>query len=300
VLERLGRGAAAAPLLENVLDLADRGAFALDEARYAALEKRLAKLDTRNAALRMARSRMTGLSRSARTFLTEYKASPKCGLLRAYTFATITGTALDDEEGLLASAKELRDKARAANLLAGTILPIDGPTERWTTIFTSPPDEFSAAAGLVTLESVRQLAYADPGIELRGEYEVRTRLVREGPAKLGSAWGVVVAARPAGDWVVVLLDDKGFLRTMSLTQGSNKAVEKARENTVRLEPRVGEDENPEFVAHVRLDGTCEVRIGTRAPVALPLGIDASLPRHIGVYAKYARVHLEGLVVEQYP
>lgn len=300
VLERLGRGAAAAPLLENVLDLADRGAFTLDETRYAALEKRLAKLDTRNAALRMARSRMTGLARSARSFLTEYKASPKCGLLRAYTFATITGTALDDEKGLLVSAKELRDKARAANLLAGTILSVDGPTERWTTIFTSPPDEFTAAPGLVTLDTVRQLAYVDPGIELRGEYEVRTRLVREGAAKLGSSWGVVVAARPTGDWFVVLLDDKGFLRTMTLTQGTNKSVERAKENTVRLEPRVAEDENPEFVAHVRLDGICEVRIGARAPVEIPLGLDASLPRNVGIFAKYARVHLEGLVVEQYP
>lgn len=300
VLERLGRGAAAAPLLETLLDLADQGEFKIDEARYATLEKRLAKLDTRNAPLRMARSRMTGLARSARSFLTEYKASPKCGLLRAYTFATITGTALDDEQGLLVSAKELRDKARAANLLAGSILRIDGPTERWTTIFTSPPDEFTSANGVVTLESVRQVAYADPGVELRGEYEIRARIVREGPAKLGSYYGVVVAARPAGDWIVAALDDKGFLRTSTLVQGANGAVEPARVQTLRLEPPVAEDEHPEFVAHVRLDGTCEIRIGARAPVALPLGLDASLPRHVGVYAKYARVHLEGLVVEQYP
>lgn len=300
VLERLGRGAAAAPLLETVLDLADKGAFKLDETRYATLEKRLAKLDTRNAALRMARSRMTGLARSARSFLAEYEASPKCGLLRAYTFATITGTALDDEQGLLVSAKALRDKARAANLLAGSILRVDGPTERWTTIFTSPAEEFASANGVVTLESVRALAYADPGVELRGEYEIRTRLVREGPRQLGASYGVVVAARPTGDWIVAVLDDKGSLRTSTFVQGNNRAVEPAKVTTVRLEPPVAEDEHPEFVAHVRLDGTCEIRIGARAPVLLPLGLDASLPRNVGVFTKYARVHLEGLVVEQYP
>ena len=91
-------------------------------------------------------------------------------------------------------------------------------------------------------------------------------------------------------------------RVQVVVQGGIQSREQqATEQDERgYEPPVAEDEHPEFVAHVRLDGTCEIRIGARAPVLLPLGLDASLPRNVGVFTKYARVHLEGLVVEQYP
>lgn len=300
VLERLARPAAAAPLVEQVLDLADEGRCVLDAARYADLEKRLAKLDRRNAALRTARSRAAGLVRSARALLAEYVRTGDAGVARAAGFAAEVGAALDDRDGLLASASALRDRARALGRLHGAVRALSSPTERWTTPFSAPPTAFRAERDRVELETVRTHAVADPALELAGEYEVRARLVRTGAPDFGYAAGLVTVALEDGDWTMFGIDERGQAGQWTIARTGKTGATTNRVATWPLDPPLAEDETPEFAVRVLADGRVTLRVGARTPIDARSSTPATLARRVGVFVKNGRVEFADLVVESFP
>lgn len=300
VLARLARPAAAAPALERALDLADQGRWTVDPARYAELEKELAKFDRKNAALRLARSRVASLTQTARALLADYVARGDASVLRSYTFASEMGAALGDDEGLLARAKELRLAARDRGLLSGTISALDSTPERWETILNSTPDDFSVAPRRVSLESVRVFATVDGDISVHDEYELRAKLVREGKHELGAAWGFVVAGPEQTDWMLAGIDDRGHVGIWTIARGAKGTSSSARSQTLRLEKPLDDDETPEIAVRVRADGRVTITIAGRPPVEARLALDPARPRRVGIFAKNGRTSLENAVVEQFP
>src|SRR5439155_23264048 len=95
------------------------------------LEKRLKKIDAKNAALRSARSRMHELARAAAGIVADYRSAPGHYVLRSYTLATALGNALQDDKGLVPTSEELRRETREAQLHLGAIRVLDAKAERW-------------------------------------------------------------------------------------------------------------------------------------------------------------------------
>lgn len=299
LLERLGRGASAAPLIERVLDLADQGIFVLEEARYEALNERLKKLDSRNHALRSARSRVRGLSKSAARIVADYQEGDEPMLLRAYTFAALAGEALDDSEGLLAMAAVLRDQARAAGLLLGQVRPLGTSNKGWVTVFQTEAKRLEIEAESVRIESVRPVGYVNTGFRVGSEYELRARIHRVGAPFMSSVYGLVIAGDEDHEWYVFGIGDgKAGLWHAQRSFGGG-AVVKSYE-TVYLDPPLADDEAPEVVIHVREHRKLEVRVGAREPFELELPDDYSGGRHVGIYVKDGSMRLESPVVELYP
>jgi tetratricopeptide (TPR) repeat protein len=301
VLERLGRGSAAAPLLETYLGLVDSGQIELDEPRAAELEQRLAKLDSKNSALRAARARAQGLRRDARALLEAYESSAAPMLLRGYTFAQLAGAALGDDDVLLPAAARLRGAAREAGLLLGSIVPFSARPGDWKTIFTGDDGTFDADGGAIGIEGVRPVARIDTSSPVNGEYELRFTLGRIDPVRRASFHGVVVAGRLDTDWAVVGLDGRGRLwsRRMRLGEESGFVVDSVLDK-VTLDPPVAKSEHPELVIHVFPTGKVTVQVGKRKPVELDFGTQFPPNSFCGIYAKDGRTELLDGVIEIYP
>ena len=300
ILERLARPAAAAPLYQRVLDLADETRIVLDEKRYAELEKRLKKLDGKNAALRTARSRSVELARSAVALLADYEKAEPALVLRSYTFAALAGGVLKDEPRLAEAALRLREEARAQGRLLGSIHEVHGEAGRWKTVFAAPPDRFDPAAPAPELVSVRLIGFYLAGLEARGEYEVRAKLVRAGKIELGAAWGLVIAGRESGDWYMAGIDDNGQGGLWSVRVTSKGATTPKRLAFLRLEKPVGPDEQPEVAAHVHADGTVELKVGERAVASGKIPLEGSVPRNVGIFVKNGAAAFQDLLLELYP
>ena len=301
MLERLERGNAAAPLLEAYLELVDSGQVELDEQRAEQLEQRLAKLDSKNSALRAARNRAKDLRRDARALLEAYESSAAPMLLRGYTFAQLAGAALGDDEVLLPAAARLRDAAREAGLLLGSIVPFSPRSGDWKTIFTNDDGTFDADAGAIGIEGVRPVARVDTSSPINGEYELRCTLGRIAPVRRASFHGVVVAGRLDTDWAVVGLDGRGRLwsRRMRLGEDSGYVVDYVLDK-VTLDPPVSKSESPELVIHVFPTGKVTVQVGERKPVELDFGTQFPPNTCAGIYAKDGRAELLDGVIEIYP
>ena len=300
ILERLGRPAAAAPLYQRALDLADEGHFTLDEKRYAEFEKRLKKLDAKNAALRTARARTLELGRTAAALLAEYEKSDPPLVLRGYTFAALAAGVLKDENHLAESATRLREAARAQGRLLGSIHELRGAAGRWKTVFSAPPERFDPAAAAPELVSVRMNGFFLGGIEARGEYEVRGKLVRAGKIELGSAWGLVIAGREGADWYMAGIDDGGQAGLWSVHVTAKGGSTPKRLSILRLEKPVAPDEQPEFAAHVHSDGRVEITVAGRAPVSGMIPLDSAVPRSAGIFVKNGAAAFQDLLLEVYP
>lgn len=300
VLERLQRPESAAPLLESVLDLADQGRFALPEGEYAAVERRLHKLDARNWALRQARSRTDALARSARRLAEDYLAARPSMTLRAYTLAATAGEVLGDAQGLAALAAELRARAREAGLLHGSMRVLASARGPWKTIYNGQPKDFVLAGGRVELESVRPIGYVDTSFEVGAEYELRARLVRHGEVHASSAHGLVLAGDPESDWYAfgILGDGEAALWRVTLVQGGGASSR--MERTIALDPPLAADEQPWVALRVSERRSLQVRIDGRAPFQIELPADFPRGRHVGVYVKDGRVELSSALVELYP
>lgn len=300
ILERLGRPAAAAPLYQRVLDLCDESRVALDEKRYAELDKRLRKLDAKNAALRTARSRAAELGRTAAALLADYEKADPPLVLRSYTFAALAGGVLKDEPQLAAGALRLREAARAQGRLLGSIHELRGEAGRWKTDFSTPPTHFEPAAAAPELSSVLLIGYYLAGLEARGEYEVRGKLLRAGKIELGTACGFVIAGREGADWYLAGIDDhgQGGLWTVHVT--SKGATTPQRIALLRLEKPVEPDEQPEVAAHVHADGTVELKVGDRAPVSGRIPLEGGVPRNVGIFVKNGATAFQDLLLELYP
>jgi tetratricopeptide (TPR) repeat protein len=302
ILERLKRPQAAAPLLEDALELAARDKFELDEARRTELENRLKRLDSKNATLRTARIRSRELARSVGGLLKDYVDADPGLPLRAYTLAALSSGILREDESLRRRADELREEARKLGLLLGSIRELAGPRATWKTVFAQPPKAFNPAGaeGAIELSSVRLHGEMLTTVSAVGEYEVRARLERRGRIELGAAHGLVIVGRPDADWYAVGIDEKGQggLWTVRVTARGGTVAKRLA--MMKLEKPVQEGETLELAVRVFPDGRVELRAGNRAVVSDKIPLDGAVPRHCGVFVKNGAATFREAVVEIFP
>jgi len=285
VFERLGRASAAAALIEEVLDEAERGTFVLDDAGRANLEKRLSKLDRKNAALRVARQRTVELARAGLALVADYRES---GLtLRAATLAADLAAVLG--EPLEPVAAELRSEARAKGLLVGSIRALAAGAGAWQPLLSSPMESFVPGATSVLIESVRAGVMVDTSLEAEGEYVVRAELRPEGSRGMGWTAGLVVAGAPERAATLVGIDDRGLGGIWTLNAASRGAATMRRTRTIAISPPVPAGETVELAVRVRIDGALEIRVGDRPTVEARIELAPDGTRHVGLFVKNARV-----------
>ena len=296
VLERLGRPQGTAALLDQVLELADKGDAELEEERYDELAKRLSKLDTKNQALRQAKVHAKNFAKRAQKLLDDYEAAKLPLPLTSYEVASLLADALDNPQ-LKERALELRVKAREAGLLRGALYKVGGKgSGSWVTIFDASEDNFEVDETKLTISGTRPVGRIFTGVPLSGEYELRCQLGRAGEITRTSLHGVVFAGTPNSEWFVAGIDGKGQL---VLRRHDKNASERGLK-VVKLEPMVAKDESPAFVVRVLPGNVVNIRVGERAPVEITL--EDPLPRiaYIGVFAKNARTELTSTVLEVFP
>jgi len=300
ILERLKRPQAAAPLLEDALELAARDKFAIDEARRKELENRLKRLDSRNAALRTARIRSRELARSVSGLLEDYlRAEP--GLpLRAYTLAAQSSGILREDAQLRQLADELRESARSQDLLLGSIRELEGPRAAWKTVFAQPPKAFRPESDAIELASVRLHGEMLTTVSATGEYEVRARIERRGRIEIGSAAGLLIVGRPDADWYAAGIDERGQAGLWTVRVTPRGGTVAKRIAMLKLEKPVQEDELLDLSVRVFADGRVELRAGQRAPVSDRIPLDGGVPRHCGVFVKNGAATFREAVVEIFP
>jgi hypothetical protein len=299
LLERLKRTAATAPLLEKVLELADSGVFPLDAARYETIEKRLSKLDQKNSTLRTAKSRVAGLARAGAALLAEYRAAKPSLLLRSYTFAALAGGTLKDEAGLIAAADDLRNQARDAHLLLGTIHELGTNPARWAAVLKSPPKSFASENHVTFLECVRGSAFIDLEVPVVGEYAWRAKVQRTQGVELGSCMGAVIAGNPEGDWTMIGVDENGAVGVWIVERTTRESSNLKRSLTLWPKNTIDVEKPVEFDIHVRRDRRVEIKIGGET-LETTLALDPNVARHVGVFAKNNAVRFENASVEIYP
>lgn len=300
LLTRLDRGASAAPVIEELLDLVDAGKAKLEPARYAELDKALAGFDSKNAALRNARGRALGFANEAKKLLAEYEARGTYPL-RSYTFAKLASAAFGAEAELVAATQRLREVAHAQRVLRGSVVALGGPAGAWSTIHGRAADGFVVEDARIEFACVRPWGAIATHTPVSGEYEVRATLVPQGERLLSSMWGVVFSGTESNDWLVFGVNGSGagFVKWLATTDGGNP-VERPLRLPGRFDPPIADDENPELAVRVLPDGRAEIRVGKREPVtvSLPRALPAS--GYVGVYAKDAKVAIENFVVELFP
>lgn len=300
ILERLKRPQAAAPLLEQALELATRGSFDLDEARRAELEARLKKLDSRNAALRAARTRSRELAKSVNGLIDDYvRAQPK-PVLRAYTLAAQVAGILRDDEGLRTRANQLREEARTLGLLLGSLRALAGPRAAWKTVFALPPKQFQPESAAITLSSVRLHAEMLSSLTASGEYEVRATLERQGRMELGSSAGLVIAGREEADWHLVGIDDRGQAGIWTVRVTARNGTIPKRVALLKLSKPVAADERIQLRVRVYDSGKIDVQVGERPLVSGSIPLDGGVPRHAGVFVKNGTATWRDAVLELFP
>jgi len=296
VFERLARSSSAAALIEEVLDLADRAKFVLDDERRDALMKRLSKLDRRNAALRASRQKTTDLARVGSALIADYRAAGY--VLRASTLAADLAVVLG--EPLEPLAAELRQEARARGLLQGSIRVLSAEDDAWQPLLTAPIDSFDPGVGSIDLRSIRGAALVDASLAVTGEYVVRATLRPEGERVPGWTAGLVVAGAPERAVTIVGLDDRGFLGLWTLNAASRGSSTLRRTRTIALTPPVQAGAVTELSVRVFEDKRMEIRVGTSAPLEARLESVPDGVRHTGVFVKNAHVHFDDARVELVP
>ena len=302
LMERLGRKESTAPLLEQLVDMANDGTWTIDAAALKALEKRLEKLDRTNAALRTARARSSNLAKRARDLLADYedpKTTPVPMPLRSYTFAALAATALDDSALLGKSAARLRVVARDAGLLRGATFKIAAGDGAWTTIFTNKETDFEHAEDRIVLESVRSVGKLCSTVDVSGEYELRAKLTRVGEAKIGTQQGVVFSGTNQGDWLCVTIDNKGRL-LLKLNAFSGGSAGDVALTAVNLKQAPPIDKPIDLSVHVLPAGQLEVSVNGEGPYPFLLPVALPAVGHVGVFVKNGRMVLENAVVEVFP
>lgn len=299
IFERLERPAAAAPLVELLLQLADEGEWAPSTEEYAELETRLQKLDRKNYALRRAESSRKAILRSAQRLFQEYQKLDEPLKLRTYTFANELGQALADSDVLLPAAMELRDEIREEGLLFGRVRSLVAPTSRWISIYNTEPDRFRAKDNTIELSSVRPNGQLNTTVQLGGEYQLRATFERGDELFRSTCHGLVIAGVREGDWLVFGLLKAGKAGLWRLQLGSGGGVTTKKIETFYLDPPPSDREDLDVSIHVTDFGAVEIRVGdcelieTNIPEDLPTG------RFAGVYAKDGKTILRDPVVELY-
>lgn len=298
ILERLERPRTAAPILEQLLDLADDGHIEVDEETYKTVERRLQKLDKGNYALRNARSRERSALKSAKKLLADYAKGDAPLVLRAYTFAATAGKALADEE-LLAEADRLRGEAREAGLLLGRIEPFHAPRKAWKSVFSEGPRKFEVAGDRVTMGAVRPNGMLNTALVVDGEYEVRARLVRDAERRMGTAHGIVIAGTLQGDWAVVGIEADGNLAVWTV-RFSGSGARTRRTETINLDEPIVPGTDVDVRIHMRRSGRVTIEVEGQPVKETQLPIEPPAERFVGVFVRDGEMTVKDGVVELYP
>mgnify|MGYP000078049120 CR=1 FL=1 len=296
VFERIGRSSSAAALIEEVLDLADRAKFALDDERREALMKRLSKLDRRNAALRASRQKTSELARVGSALIADYRTAGF--VLRASTLAADLAQVLG--EPLEPLATELRKEARTRGLLQGSIRVLSAAPDAWEPLLAAPIDSFEPGVGSIQLRGVRSAALVDASLALTGEYVVRATLRPEGERVPGWTAGLVVAGAPERAVTIVGIDDRGFIGLWTLNSAARGSSTLRRTRTIALSPAVQAGAVTDLSVRVFEDARMEIRVGASVPVEARLESVPDGARHAGVFVKNAHVHFDDARVELVP
>ncbi len=299
VLRRLERTRAEAMAIEQLLDLADAEELALEPDRYGVLETRLSKLDSGNWALRGARSKTSAIEKRALALLSDYEKEGDALLLRSATFAAEAAGALSSEGALAERAASLRARAREHGLLRGTVSVLRGSSDKWVGLFLAPPRSFRVDAGRIEATSTSPAALLDPSMPVRGEYELRARLLRGADRRMGSSWGWVAGGTQDGGAVAVGIGEDGNVAVWEIRKRSGAARAK-RVETLTLDPPLADDEDPILCVRVTPTDEIEVVVGERAPLRSHLPMDLPPERLVGVFVRDATLVFEDPVVEILP
>ncbi|MCC7014651.1 MAG: hypothetical protein IT454_18970 [Planctomycetes bacterium] len=300
LFEKVGQAGSAAPILERLLDMAVAGSWAASDAEIDTLGKRLAKLDSKNSALRLAKARTKALARTATKLLDDYrKASPPL-LLRSYTFASLVSAALDNEKTLCDASRELRTQARASGVLKGATFKLGGAAGTWKTIFTNQESVFSVEPASITIEGVRPVGRLCTAVPIKGEYELRARVTREGEARVGAHHGLIVSGTENGDWIVMTITHDGRLMLKRMLLGKTGGVTDVGLTTVNLQKPPPLGQPFDFVAHLLPEGKVEVTIDGDGPYPFQLPLTPPAVGLVGVYVKNGRLRVENAVIEILP
>ena len=299
LLETLERPEAAAPLVERLLELADQSYWSPSEEEFAALEKRLRELDRKNYALRNAKRTRSGLLRTARALLEDYEEAEVPLPLRAYTFASRLGAALDDQDVLLSRAADLRAEARQAGALVGETRSLAGTTKDWTTIYTELSGALRSAPRRLELKAVRPHGLIRTGLELGDEYEVRATIERGGELHRSTVHGIVIAAVEEGDWLVFGVQRKGAagLWRLSYREGSGVVTKKVQ--SFFLDPRPEDGDDLQLRVHVANGQWIEAQVNGGETFDATWPDDLPRAKYAGIYVKDGQTVLIDPVVERY-
>ncbi len=301
VLERLGRSASAAPIMEQLLELADAHKWEATAAQVADLEKRLLKLDQKNGAWRIAKARNKAFIGRAKALLDEYVAANPLLLLRSYTFAVTVAKALDDDKSLGVVAKDLRTKAQSAQLLKGAIYKVVADKGAWKTIFQTQEDTFTCTDGRIEISSGPSIGRVCTTVPVTGEYEIRARLTRKGDkAKIGQQHGLVFSGTARGDWMSITLDKDGLLVLRRNIVGPKGGASDEPLKTIKLKSPPEMDKPFDIKIHVFANGELEVSVGAEGPFPLTAPLELPATGNVGVFVKNGELVVENLIVEIVP
>ncbi len=296
IMERLDRKPGAAALLEQVLDMADEGAWTVGEEERLALEERLKQLDKRNWALRNARSRTNSLVRTANGILKSYAGRKDPLTLRASTFATLAGRVLGDED-LLARSATLREAARDANLILGRIVALGGSQREWIHNLNAKAPTLDLSGGTIALSSVRPAGMVWTGIEVGAEYAIRATLIRDGELHMGSTHGLVIAGVAEQRWTLVGFDREGHLGIWASVPSSGGGMTTKKIETLYLEHPLGDAVMIDLSIDVLGAGGLLITVDGNEPVETVLDPPPIAPAHVGLFVRDGRVRLMDAVVE---
>jgi hypothetical protein len=298
VLGRLDRGGAEAHMIQLALDLSDDGVWdGLDDESYEQLTERLGKINKSYRSLSLVRNRTRSLRKTAAELLTDYVTDSDFDL-RGYTFAAKAGELLRDPY-LREEANRLRGSVGESGALTGSIDALDG--KAWETIYRDAPKSFNHTPSKVSIETEAGAnGKICTDLEVRGEYEIRGKLLREGEVSLGTFHGIVVAGTADGDWTIVGINHRGEVAVV------NEIFDNGTVGTTKIDVDGGLDEpledghSPMIRVHVYPEGSLEVYIDDFDVIEIELPYEMPRSSHPGIFTKTGRTGLENMVIENYP
>ncbi len=305
ICERLKRNASAAALLDQVLSMVDEGALRLDaddkvaEKKRVDLEKRLAKLDQKNAPLRAVKARTKELQKAALPLLSDYRQKGELEL-RTYTYANLLATALSDVGALASTAEELRAKVKDQGKLIGIVRSSSTKSGDWKPRSTRP-HAFEIADGEIKLACRGGTqARRDESVVVQGECEWICVVQGEGPIHPGSAVGLVLASHDAFGDLYLGLDELGKPAVWTLKLTGNGGTSLRRDRAFQSQAVFERGKPHEWRVRLLADGSVQAWIDGVEVARLPLSYPQGEPRRIGLYAKDSAVRLSRSVLEFQP
>jgi hypothetical protein len=305
ICERLKRNASAAALLDQVLSLVEEGALRLDaddkanEKKRSELERRLAKLDQKNAPLRAVKARTKELQKAALPLLSDYRR--ESGLeLRTYTYAHLLATALADAGALAETAEELRTAVKQQGKLIGIVRASSTKPADWKPRSTRPHSFEIVEGGAKLACRGGTQARRDDSLVVQGECEWTCVVQGEGPVHPGSAIGLVLASHDAFGDLYLGLDEQGKPAAWTLKLTGNGGTSLRRDRAFQSSAVFERGKPHEWRARLHADGSVQVWIDGVDVARLPLSYPQGEPRSVGLFAKDSAVRTTRISLEIQP